>query len=186
MDLGHTYGGSGDEHQELSLPLESGDEWTEKVDPSANIYIDTATLITIHRPRKFVFQQHNEVGMKGDGTGGSQGFATISYTFEPDVGHGMTLYTSNLTRELPRDVGIPDDLLTVCCRPGGVDRYRAAIEKALNKDFCDVLSLVGSDELEGRCSRSCGPRLNAHVLTGGVKSKLSQPDAHIVTKRRSL
>lgn len=73
--------------------------------------------------------------MKEDGTGGSKGFATIFYTFEPDAGHGMTLYTRNLTCELPKGVGIPDDLLTVCCRPDGIDRYHAAIEKALNEEF---------------------------------------------------
>jgi hypothetical protein len=56
------------------------------------------------------FQQHNNVGQKEDGTGGERGVCTISCTFEPDVGQGVTLFTRNLTCELPKGVGIPDDL----------------------------------------------------------------------------
>jgi hypothetical protein len=32
-------------------------------------------------------------------------------------------------------VGIPDDLLTVCCRPDGIDRYHASVEKELERVF---------------------------------------------------
>jgi hypothetical protein len=32
-------------------------------------------------------------------------------------------------------VGIPDDLLTVCCRPDEIDRYHAAVERELDERF---------------------------------------------------
>lgn len=130
---GSTYKGSGGVHENLSLPLKFGDTWTEKVDLPPNTYYSTWKLLTVERPRKFVFQQQNDIGKLGDGSGAINGFTTISYTFEPDIGHGMTLFTRNLTCELPKGVGIPDDLLMVCCRPDGIDRYHAAIEKELNK-----------------------------------------------------
>lgn len=117
----------------LTLPLKVGDTWTERVDLPSNLYLSTWTLITAIRLKKFVFQQTENVGMKEDGTGGVDGITTISYTFEPNVGHSMTLFTRNLTCELPKGVDIPDDLLTVCCRPGGIDRYHAAIEKELDE-----------------------------------------------------
>lgn len=69
-----------------------------------------------------------------DGSGGIDGITTISYTFEPNIGEGMTLFTRNLTCELPKGVGIPDDLLTVCCRPDGIDRYHEAIKKELDAE----------------------------------------------------
>lgn len=131
---GRTYKGSGGVHQHLELPLKVGDTWTEKVDLPPNTYLSTWTLITAVRPRKWVFQQTNKIGMHEDGTGGSDGFTTISYTFERP-GQGVTLFTRNLTCELPKGVGIPDDLLTVKCRPDGIDRYHAAIEKELEKEF---------------------------------------------------
>lgn len=132
---GRTYSGSGGVHEHLSLPLRFGDTWTEKVDLPPNTYFSTWTLITVERPRKFVFQQKNDIGKKADGTGSIQGFTTISYTFEPNVGHGATLFTRNPNCELPKSVGIPDDLLTVCARSDGIDRYHAAIEKELDKQF---------------------------------------------------
>lgn len=136
---GKTYKGSGGMHSKqatsLTLPLKFGDEWTERVDLPPNSYLSTWRLITVDRPRKFVFQQHNNIGRKEDGTGGENGFVTISYTFEPDVGQGVTLFTRNLTCELPKGVGIPDDLLTVCCRPDGIDRYHASVEKELDRVF---------------------------------------------------
>lgn len=89
---GRTYKGSGGVHQHLTLPLKFGDTWTEKVDLPPNTYLSTWTLITVVRPRKFVFQQVNKIGMKEDGTGGSDGFTTISYTFE-QPGQGVTLFT---------------------------------------------------------------------------------------------
>ena len=133
---GRTYKGSGGmkSGQDLTLPLKFGDTWTEKVDLHPNTYLSTRTLITVVRPRKFVFQQVNKVGMKEDGSGGVDGFTTISYTFE-QPGQGVTLFTRNLTCELPKGVGIPDDLLTVCCRPDGIDRYHLAVEKELDKEF---------------------------------------------------
>jgi hypothetical protein len=53
-------------------------------------------------------QQHR--AKRGWDGRGEKGFCTISYTLEPDVGQGVTLFTRNLTRELPKGVGIPDDL----------------------------------------------------------------------------
>ena len=79
-----------------------------------------------------MFQQINGIGAHVDGKGGIDGIATISYTFE-SPGQGVTLFTRNLTCELAKGVGIPDDLLTVCCRPDGIDRYHASIEKELDK-----------------------------------------------------
>ncbi|KAF2486136.1 hypothetical protein BDY17DRAFT_307686 [Neohortaea acidophila] len=135
---GRTYKGSGGMHEgskHLKLPLQIGDTWMEKVDLPPNTYHSEWTLITARRPTKFVFQQINKVGVNADGSGGVEGITTISYTFEPNIGHGMTLFTRNLTTELPKGVDIPDDLLTVCCRPGGIDRYHAAIEKELDAEF---------------------------------------------------
>jgi hypothetical protein len=54
---------------------------------------------------------------------------TISYTFKPQVGQGVMLFTRDLTCELPKVVGIPDDLLTIYCRP---DRH-AAVERELDE-----------------------------------------------------
>jgi hypothetical protein len=133
---GRTYSGSGGVHEHLILPLKFGDTWTEKVSLPPNMYYSTWTLITVERPRKFVFQQKNDIARTDEqGTGSVQGFTTISYTFEPDVGQGVTLSTRNLTCELPKGVGIPDDLLTVCCRPDGIDRYHAAVERELDEKF---------------------------------------------------
>jgi hypothetical protein len=136
---GKTYKGSGGMHpkqaRNLTLPLKFGDEWTECVDLPPNTYLSTWRLITVDRPRKFVFQQHNNIGQKEDGTGGERGFVTISCTFEPDVGQGVTPFTRNLTCEVPKGVGIPNDLLTVCCRPDGIDRYHAAVERELDERF---------------------------------------------------
>jgi len=51
------------------------------------------------------------------------------------VGQGVTLFTRTLTVELPKGVGMPDDLLTVCARPDGIDRYHGEVEKALDEAF---------------------------------------------------
>ncbi|KEQ97883.1 hypothetical protein AUEXF2481DRAFT_552426 [Aureobasidium subglaciale EXF-2481] len=135
---GRTYKGSCGVHQHLELPLKVGDAWTEKVNLPPNTYSTTWTLITAIRPRKWVFQQVNRVGMLEDGSGGVDGMVTISYTFETP-GQGVTLFTRNLTIELPKGVGMPDDLLTVCCRPDGIDRYHAAVGKELDEQFgCGV------------------------------------------------
>lgn len=131
---GRTYKGSGGVHQDLKLPLQVGDTWEEKVDLPPNLYVSKWTLITALRPRKWVFQQINDVGKHEDGRAGVGGITTISYTFE-NPGQGVTLFTRNLTIELPKGVGIPDDLLTVCCRPDGIGRYHAAIEKELDKEY---------------------------------------------------
>jgi hypothetical protein len=133
---GRTYSGSGGVHEHLTLPLKFGDTWTEKVSLPPNTYYSTWTLITVERPHKFVFQQKNDIARTDEaGTGSVQGFTTTPYTFEPEVGHGVTLFTRNLTCELPKGVGIPDDLLTVCCRPDGIDRYHAAAERELDEKF---------------------------------------------------
>lgn len=131
---GRTYKGSGGVHQHLTLPLKFGDTWTEKVELPENIYYSTWTLITVIRPRKFVFQQVNDIAKPSETGKGIDGITTISYTFE-QTGHGTTLFTRNLTCELPKGVGIPDDLLTVKCRPDGIDRYHAAIERELDQEF---------------------------------------------------
>jgi hypothetical protein len=61
----------------LTLPLEFGDEWTERVELPPNTHLSTWRLITVDRPRKFVFQQHNDIGRKEDGTGVSGGLSLL-------------------------------------------------------------------------------------------------------------
>jgi hypothetical protein len=100
------------------------------VDLPPNTYLSTWRAITVEKPWRFAIQQQNDVGMKEDGTGGVKGITTITYTLE-DVGEGVTLFTRNLTCELPRGVSIPDDLLTVCCRPSGIEKYHDEIKKQL-------------------------------------------------------
>jgi len=133
---GKTYKGSGgmadEEEVHRKLPLKVGDVWTEKVTLGENTYHSTWTLITAVRPHKWVFQQINGIGNLPDGKGGVDGITTISYTFS-SPGQGVTLFTRNLTCELPKGVDCPDDLLTVMARPGGIDRYHANIEKELDK-----------------------------------------------------
>jgi hypothetical protein len=107
--------------------------WTERVDLPPNTYLSTWTAITVEKPWRFAIQQQNDVAMKEDGTGGVKGITTITYTFE-EVGEGITLFTRNLTCELPRGVSIPDDLLTVCCRPSGIEKYHDMIKEELNKN----------------------------------------------------
>lgn len=119
-------------HKEVKTPVEFGDVWTENVDLPPNTYYSTWTCIRKERPWQFVIQQQNHIAAKSPNEGGFNGFTTISYVFE-DVGEGVTLFTRNLTCELPRGVGIPDDLLTVCCRPDGIERYHDAIKKELDE-----------------------------------------------------
>jgi hypothetical protein len=62
----------------LTLLLKFGDEWTERVKLPPNPYLSTRRLITVDRPRKFVFQQHNNIRQKEDGTGeGRRGFVLL-------------------------------------------------------------------------------------------------------------
>lgn len=132
---GKTYKGSGGmQDKNLKVPLEIGAVWTEKVTLPPNMYVSTWRLITAERPREFALQQVNKIGMLEDGTGGVDGFTTITYTFEENIGCGKTLFTRNLTGELPRGVGLPDDLLTVCCRPDGIERYHDAVKRELDKE----------------------------------------------------
>ncbi|KAK5168875.1 uncharacterized protein LTR77_006184 [Saxophila tyrrhenica] len=86
--------------------------------------------------------------MKEDGTGGVKGMTTITYTFE-DVGEGVTLGTRNLTCELPRGVSLPGDLLTVCCRPNGIERYHDAIKKELDEKQKEVSGYGKREVWEG-------------------------------------
>jgi hypothetical protein len=118
-------------HQTTKHPLEFGDTFTEKVSLPPNSYISKWTLIRTKKPYQFVFQQQDGIGAKEDGSSeGSQGFTTIAYRFE-EVGEGKTLFVRTLTCEMPRGVGIPDDLLTVCARPDGIERYHDAIRREL-------------------------------------------------------
>lgn len=119
-------------HKDTKFPLEFGDKWAEKVDLPPNKYLSEWTLIRTKKPYQFVFQQQDDVGAKEDGTPGTQGFTTIVYRFE-EASEGRTLFVRTLTCELPRGVGIPDDLLTVCCRPDGIERYHDAIKKELDE-----------------------------------------------------
>ena len=120
-------------HKPTKHPLEFGDTFSEKVSLPPNTYTSTWTLIRTKKPYQFVFQQQDGIGAKDDGSSeGSQGFTTIAYRFE-EVGEGKTLFVRTLTCEMPRGVGIPDDLLTVCARPDGIERYHDAIKKELDE-----------------------------------------------------
>ncbi|CAK3847221.1 Hypothetical predicted protein [Lecanosticta acicola] len=133
---GRTYKGSGGMHKDVKVPVEFGDVWTEKVDLPPNTYYSTWTCIRKERPWSFVIQQQNHIGATEPDVGGCDGFTTISYTFEK-VGEGVTLFTRNLTCELPRGTAIPDDLLTVsltvCCRPQGIEKYHDSIKDELDQ-----------------------------------------------------
>jgi len=119
--------------QATKFPLEFGDQWVEKVSLPPNSYLSKWTLIRSKKPYQFVFQQQDDIGAKEDGSSpGSQGFTTIAYRFE-EAGEGRTLFVRTLTCEMPRGVGVPDDLLTVCCRPDGIERYHDAIRKELDE-----------------------------------------------------
>ncbi|GAB7334337.1 hypothetical protein MBLNU13_g06355t1 [Cladosporium sp. NU13] len=112
---GRTYKGSGGMHKDTKFPLELGDTFSEK------------------KPYQFVFQQQDGIGATEDGSSpSSEGFTTIAYRFE-EVGEGKTLFVRTLTCEMPRGVGIPDDLLTVCARPDGIEKYHDAIKKELDE-----------------------------------------------------
>lgn len=130
---GKTYKGSGGMHKTTKFPLEFGDTLSEKVSLPPNSYISKWRLIRTKKPYQFVFQQQDNIGEKEDGTSvGSQGFTTIAYRFE-EVGEGKTLFVRTLTCEMSRGVSIPDDLLTVCARPDGIERYHDAIKKELDE-----------------------------------------------------
>ncbi|EMC95534.1 hypothetical protein BAUCODRAFT_493068 [Baudoinia panamericana UAMH 10762] len=105
----------------------------QRVELPDNTYLSTWMAITVERPWRFAIQQQNNIAMKEDGTGGLPGITHITYTFE-DVGEGVTLFTRNLTCELPRGVSLPDDLLTVCCRPQGIEKYHDAIKAQLTEN----------------------------------------------------
>ena len=81
FNLGKPYKGSSEmhskRHKDPALPLKSGDGWTERVELLPDTYLSTWKLITVHRPRKFVFQQNNNFGQKENGTGWPSGFTTI-------------------------------------------------------------------------------------------------------------
>jgi hypothetical protein len=118
---------------DTKFPLAFGDKWVERVELPPNTYLSEWTLIRTEKPYQFVFQQQNDIGAKPDGTAGSKGFTTIAYRFE-EISQGHTLFVRTLTCELPRGVGIPDDLLTVCCRPDGIERYHDAIKMELDAE----------------------------------------------------
>lgn len=136
---GRTYKGSGGVHNniQLDLPLKFGDKWTEPLPLAENTYVATWTLITAIRPRKWVFQQVDGIGAHAEGKGtspGVPGTTTISYMFESEAGQGKTLFTRRIEYDLPKGVDIAPDLL-VASGPGGIDRYHAAIERELEKEF---------------------------------------------------
>lgn len=120
-------------HKDAKFPLEFGDTFTEKVSLPSNIYVSKWTLIRTKKPYQFFFQQQDGVDATEDGSSeGFEGFTTIAYRFE-EVEEGKTLFVRTLTCELPRGVGIPDDLLTVCARPDGIERYHDAIKRELDE-----------------------------------------------------
>ena len=60
----------------LELPLKVGATWTEKAPLKANTYLLHYTLIAAVPPRKWVFQQVDNLGCKADGTPGVDGIST--------------------------------------------------------------------------------------------------------------
>jgi hypothetical protein len=79
-------------------------------------------------------QQTNGIGKKGNGSSrGVEGTCTITYpVMEP--GEGITLFETTLELEMPRGVSMPDDLLMVCVRPDGIDRYHGDVKAELDKE----------------------------------------------------
>ena len=127
-----TFKGSDGPDAHLSLPLKIGDEWTEIVTLSEDFACQsTWTLIIADRPRRWVFRQTDHIGQALDGSGGVEGFTTISYGFEP-AGDGRTLFTRSLHCELPRGTRIPDALLIARAQPANIDAYFAAIAAELD------------------------------------------------------
>lgn len=128
-----TYEGSHGIADRIKTPLDVGDVWTEVVQPSNTFSCrSTWKLITAERPRKWVFQQIDDIGAAADGTGGVDGITTISYTFEP-ASEGQTLFIRTLCCELPRGVRIPDQLLIARAQPAGIDNYHDAVARELVK-----------------------------------------------------
>ena len=131
--------------EDTKFPLSFGDTWTERVSLPPNTYLSTWTLIRTKKPYQFVFQQQDGIGAREDGSSeGSKGFTTIAYRFE-EVGQGGCLFVRTLTCELPRGVGIPDDLLTVCARPDRIERYHDAIRKELAEQHEKAEKEAGGD-----------------------------------------
>jgi hypothetical protein len=132
---GRTYKGSAGVpiEEKLSLPLKVGDVWTEKVALPENTYHPKWVLETADRSRKFAFRSVNGIAVDVDGSGGVEGYCWITYTFTK-AGHGLTLFTRNLTCELEKGVEVPDDLWLAMSRPSGIDKYHAAIEKLLDEE----------------------------------------------------
>lgn len=143
---GRTYAGSSGlpPGQNLSLPLKVGDVWTEKVALPKNTYHPKWVLEIADRGRKFAFRQVNNVAAGEDGSGGVSGYCWITYTFMK-AGHGLTLFTRNLTCELEKVVDVPDDLMLAMSRPSGIDKYHDAIKKLLDVEFVEhkVLDNLG-------------------------------------------
>lgn len=130
---GRTYKGSAGipPDENLKLPLKVGDTWTEKVALAENTYYPTWVLEIAERGRKFAFRSINNIGVAKDGTGGAPGICWITYTFTK-AGHGLTLFTRNLTVETEKFVHVPDDLMLTMARPEGIDKYHAAVEELLD------------------------------------------------------
>ena len=74
-----TYRGSAGMESTVKTPLNVGDSWTETVRVGEFECRSTWTLLTAERPRKFEFRQVDNIGQRPDGTGGVDGFPTITY-----------------------------------------------------------------------------------------------------------
>lgn len=127
-----TFKGSSGIADELKLPLEVGDSWTELIKVSDTFSCrSTWTLIVAERPRKWVFQQVDRIGEQADGSGGVDGITTITYRFEP-VGAECAIFYRSLTTELPRGVRIANELLIARAQPAGIDGYHDAVARELD------------------------------------------------------
>lgn len=140
-----TYKGSGGIQQHLTIPLKFGDKWTEKVSLAKNTYYSQWTLITAIRPAKFVFEQVDGIGAINEQLeGGVDGTTKIEYIFEEVKtqvdGRPITgcLFKRTFSSELPRGVEMPEDLLVVCMRVVGIEKYHEAVARELAKIHADT------------------------------------------------
>ncbi|MBH0779796.1 SRPBCC family protein [Nocardia bovistercoris] len=110
------------------LPLEVGDIWHEAGD-SPHRY--SWRLVTAHRPWRWVFQSHGALAHdRENGTGGYTGIMTVSYSFL-SPGEGVTVFHRSMTLEVPKGAELPPGLIRNF-DPTYIDRYHAAVKKALN------------------------------------------------------
>ncbi len=111
------------------LPLKVGDIWHE-AGSSPQRY--SWRLITAQRPWRWVFQSYGALGHnREDGSGGSEGIMTVSYSFL-SPGEGVTVFHRSMSVEVPKGTDLPPGLIRNF-DPKYIDQYHAAVKKAINE-----------------------------------------------------